>query len=147
MKIVQLSKNEGAARAAYRLHQGLQRVGQHSAMVVEARTSDDPNVVVFERRRADRRLGQARHGDNSPGLLECPQAAAGLRRDGWRGRMALQARFREYAAADHGVELRAGALARDLRLDSAGRDGAERLVRRPAGPSVSAQPALAVKEQ
>jgi len=52
MKIVQLSKNDrsgGAARAAYRLHQGLQRVGHHSVMVVESRTSDDPSVVMFER--------------------------------------------------------------------------------------------------
>ncbi|PYN72919.1 MAG: glycosyl transferase family 1 [Candidatus Rokuibacteriota bacterium] len=52
MKIVQLSKNDrsgGAARAAYRLHQGLQLVGQHSVMVVESRTSDDPSVVTFEK--------------------------------------------------------------------------------------------------
>ena len=52
MKIVQLSKNDrsgGAARAAYRLHQSLRLVGQHSVMVVESRTSDDPSVVMFEK--------------------------------------------------------------------------------------------------
>jgi glycosyltransferase involved in cell wall biosynthesis len=52
MKVVQLNKNDlsgGAARAAYRLHKGLQRVGHESVMVVESRTSDDPSVVVFEK--------------------------------------------------------------------------------------------------
>jgi len=52
MKIVQLSKNDrsgGAARTAYRLHQSLRLVGQHSVMVVESRTSDDPSVVMFEK--------------------------------------------------------------------------------------------------
>ena len=40
MKIVHISKNDlagGAARAAYRLHKGLQRIGQESAMFVESR--------------------------------------------------------------------------------------------------------------
>lgn len=52
MKIVQLSKNDlagGAARAAYRLHKGLQRVGHESVMVVESRIGDDPSVVRFEK--------------------------------------------------------------------------------------------------
>src|SRR2546422_10758847 len=52
MKIVQLSKNDrsgGAARAAYRLHQSLRLVGQHSVMVVESPTSDDPTVGMFEK--------------------------------------------------------------------------------------------------
>src|SRR5438128_1904083 len=52
MKIVHLNKNDltgGAARAAYRLHQGLQRAGHESVMFVESRTSDDPSVVVFDK--------------------------------------------------------------------------------------------------
>jgi glycosyltransferase involved in cell wall biosynthesis len=52
MKVVHLSKNDrsgGAARAAYRLHQGLQLAGQRSMMVVESRTTDDPSVVMFEK--------------------------------------------------------------------------------------------------
>jgi len=52
MRIVQLSNNDlsgGAARAAYRLHKGLQRVGQDSVMVVESRASDDPSVVAFRK--------------------------------------------------------------------------------------------------
>src|SRR5262245_20369911 len=50
MKIVHLSKNDlsgGAARAAYRLHQGLRLGGHDSVMMVESRTSDDPSVVAF----------------------------------------------------------------------------------------------------
>ena len=50
MMIVHLSKNDiqgGAARAAYRLHKGLQRLGHASSMVVESRTSDDPSVRLF----------------------------------------------------------------------------------------------------
>jgi glycosyltransferase involved in cell wall biosynthesis len=52
MKVVQLNKNDlsgGAARAAYRLHKGLQRLGHESVMVVESRTSDDPSVLAFEK--------------------------------------------------------------------------------------------------
>jgi glycosyltransferase involved in cell wall biosynthesis len=52
MRVVHLSKNDlsgGAARAAYRLHQGLQRIGQESVMFVESRASDDPNVAAFEK--------------------------------------------------------------------------------------------------
>jgi glycosyltransferase involved in cell wall biosynthesis len=52
MKIVHINKNDlsgGAARAAYRLHKGLQRVGHESVMVVESQTSDDPSVLKFEK--------------------------------------------------------------------------------------------------
>ena len=52
MNIVHLNKNDlsgGAARAAYRLHQGLQRAGHESVMFVESRTSDDPSVVLFDK--------------------------------------------------------------------------------------------------
>jgi glycosyltransferase involved in cell wall biosynthesis len=52
MKIVQLNKNDlsgGAARAAYRLHDGLRRAGHESVMVVESRSGDDPSVLTFER--------------------------------------------------------------------------------------------------
>jgi glycosyltransferase involved in cell wall biosynthesis len=52
MKIVHLSKNDlqgGAARAAYRLHKGLQGVGHESSMVVAGRSSDDPSVIAFEK--------------------------------------------------------------------------------------------------
>jgi glycosyltransferase involved in cell wall biosynthesis len=52
MKIVHLNKNDltgGAARAAYRLHKGLQRAGHESVMFVESRTSDDPSVVLFNK--------------------------------------------------------------------------------------------------
>lgn len=51
MRIVHLSKWDvtgGAARAAYRLHKGLQRIGQDSSMLVAARGSDDPAVVQFK---------------------------------------------------------------------------------------------------
>jgi len=37
----------GAARSAYRLHQGLVRAGAESKMFVEFRESDDPDVVAF----------------------------------------------------------------------------------------------------
>src|SRR5438046_898160 len=52
MKIVHLSKNDrqgGAARAAYRLHEGLGRIGEDSFMLVESRSSDDPAVITVER--------------------------------------------------------------------------------------------------
>jgi len=52
MRVVHLSKNDlsgGAARAAYRLHKGLQRIGQESVLFVESRTSDDPRVTAFEK--------------------------------------------------------------------------------------------------
>jgi glycosyltransferase involved in cell wall biosynthesis len=52
MKLVQLNKNDlagGAARAAYRLHKGLQRAGHDSVMVVETRAGDDPSVISFQK--------------------------------------------------------------------------------------------------
>jgi len=52
MKVVHISKNDlagGAARAAYRLHKGLQRIGHDSAMFVESRASDDPCVAEFQK--------------------------------------------------------------------------------------------------
>jgi glycosyltransferase involved in cell wall biosynthesis len=52
MKIVHLAKNDlqgGAARAAYRLHKGLQSVGHESFMVVASRSGDDPNVIAVDR--------------------------------------------------------------------------------------------------
>lgn len=36
----------GAARAAYRLHQGLQQIGVSSQMLVQAKTSGDPSVIA-----------------------------------------------------------------------------------------------------
>jgi glycosyltransferase involved in cell wall biosynthesis len=52
MKILHLSKNDrqgGAARAAYRLHEGLRRIGQESRMLVEARSSGDGAVITIQR--------------------------------------------------------------------------------------------------
>lgn len=40
--------NRGAARAAYRLHKGLIRLGHDSSMFVEQRYSDDPTVIKFK---------------------------------------------------------------------------------------------------
>ena len=51
MKIVHMGTNDcvgGAARAAYRLHEGLQRLGQDSRMFVATKVSQDPAVVRFE---------------------------------------------------------------------------------------------------
>lgn len=39
--------NGGAARSAFRLHQGLRRLGADSRMFVVHRDSDDPNVAVY----------------------------------------------------------------------------------------------------
>ena len=85
MKVVHINKNDlsgGAARAAHRLHKGLQRVGHESVMLVESRSSDDPSVLVFEKpmdslnlvRRGLRQIRNARdfkHYSNSrPGGYE-----------------------------------------------------------------------------
>jgi len=51
MKILHLSTEDiagGAARAAYRLHTGLQRLGHDSFMCVLNRRSKDPSVVTFD---------------------------------------------------------------------------------------------------
>lgn len=86
MKIVHVTSTDlqgGAARSAYRLHQGLLRAGAESKMFVEFRESDDPDVVAFRyptgqlprirrfiRRlslnRAARRLSQERAWNASP---------------------------------------------------------------------------------
>jgi glycosyltransferase involved in cell wall biosynthesis len=50
MRIVHLSTEDvsgGAARAAYRLHRGLQRLGHESFMMVRNRRSDDPTVLPY----------------------------------------------------------------------------------------------------
>jgi len=64
MRVVHLNAHDiagGAARAAYRLHTGLCRIGQDSSMFVRHRAADDPDVSVFRPRmdllnRARRRL-------------------------------------------------------------------------------------------
>lgn len=51
MKVVHINTFDqlgGAARAAYRLHQGLQRIGQTSQMFVLRKDSSDPNVIRYE---------------------------------------------------------------------------------------------------
>jgi len=51
MKIVHLSKSDlvgGAARAAYRLHIGLRRIGINSQMLVDKKMSDDLNIYEPE---------------------------------------------------------------------------------------------------
>ncbi len=49
MNILHLSTSDlegGAAKAAYRLHQGLQSIGLTSRMLVHTKRSDDPHVIV-----------------------------------------------------------------------------------------------------
>jgi glycosyltransferase involved in cell wall biosynthesis len=68
LRILHLSTfdtNGGAARAAYRLHTGLRRLGADSAMLVEDRRSYDPDVKLFDppadmSRRLRRRLRKER---------------------------------------------------------------------------------------
>src|SRR5262245_8332590 len=51
MKVVHISTNErhgGAARAAYRLHDGLCRIGYDSQMLVGSKTSDSKEVIGVE---------------------------------------------------------------------------------------------------
>jgi hypothetical protein len=53
VKIVHLATvdgGNGAAIAAYRLHQGLRRLGVESTMFVAQRTTEDPHVVLFQPR-------------------------------------------------------------------------------------------------
>src|SRR4051812_45869632 len=50
LRVVHLSTSDsggGAARAAFRLHTGLRRLGVDSSMLVEERKSDDPHVTKF----------------------------------------------------------------------------------------------------
>ena len=64
MKILHLSTTDvggGASLAAYRLHKGLQRAGEESAMLVAMKSSDDPSVLRVPapesaRARLERRL-------------------------------------------------------------------------------------------
>ncbi len=51
MKVVVLNNSDsegGAARAAYRLHQGLQGIGVSSQMLVKNKKSGDPNVILSQ---------------------------------------------------------------------------------------------------
>jgi len=69
VKIVHMSSNDirgGGARAAFRLHTGLRRLGHTSTMVVAEHSSDDPDVRTFEAPTSwfglvRRRLRQSRH--------------------------------------------------------------------------------------
>src|SRR5438067_90323 len=50
MRVVHLSTSDqmgGAARAAYRVHTGLRRLGVDSRMLVQSKISADPNVAKF----------------------------------------------------------------------------------------------------
>ena len=50
MKILHLATRDiigGAARAAYRIHSGLRKLGHDSTLLVEKQTCDDPSVVQF----------------------------------------------------------------------------------------------------
>jgi glycosyltransferase involved in cell wall biosynthesis len=52
MKVVLLNSSDtegGAARAAYRLHQGLQGIGVSSQMLVKNKKSGEPNVIVSQK--------------------------------------------------------------------------------------------------
>jgi glycosyltransferase involved in cell wall biosynthesis len=51
----------GAARAAYRLHRGLRRLGYHSQMLVAERSSRDPSVIAFSTSRLDPLLRRLRY--------------------------------------------------------------------------------------
>ena len=51
MKVIHVSTHDirgGAARSAYRLHQGLQRIGWSSTMFVKEKTCPDPTILRFE---------------------------------------------------------------------------------------------------
>ena len=51
MKILQISTYDisgGAARAAYRLHQGLREIGQDCRMLVRHKESQDDTVVLVD---------------------------------------------------------------------------------------------------
>jgi len=51
MKVIHVSTRDicgGAARSAYRLHQGLQRIGWSSTMFVKDKTCPDPTILRFE---------------------------------------------------------------------------------------------------
>lgn len=51
MKVIHVSTQDirgGAARSAYRLHQGLQRIGWSSTMFVKEKNCSDPTILKFE---------------------------------------------------------------------------------------------------
>jgi glycosyltransferase involved in cell wall biosynthesis len=51
LRVVHINTHDrtgGAARSAYRLHQGLRRIGLESSMYVEQRTCDDPQIYQYE---------------------------------------------------------------------------------------------------
>jgi glycosyltransferase involved in cell wall biosynthesis len=55
MKVLHLSTSDikgGAARATYRLHQGLQQAGVESALLVQEKSSDDPRAIAPQLRLA-----------------------------------------------------------------------------------------------
>jgi glycosyltransferase involved in cell wall biosynthesis len=77
LRVVHLSTSDssgGAARAAFRLHTGLGRIGVESSMLVEERKTDDPRVkrvrtpgdLVSRLRRKVRRAAIARDGARYP---------------------------------------------------------------------------------
>ncbi|HXN63981.1 MAG TPA: glycosyltransferase family 4 protein [Candidatus Acidoferrales bacterium] len=79
MKIVHISRTDligGAPRAAYRLHDGLRRLGHESSMLVAEKVTSDPNVKLYVPRnglvhrlaRTSRRLKLAmrRYAENLP---------------------------------------------------------------------------------
>ncbi len=62
MKVLLISTSDrkgGAARAAYRLHQGLQRINVNSQMLVQVKQGDDRAVIGSS---AESGIGQARTG-------------------------------------------------------------------------------------
>ena len=80
MKVLHLSTSDldgGAARAAYRLHQGLRAIDIDSQMLVRAKDSDDPHVIAEKSWLT--RLGPPMNGlpvkryKNRPGGLFSPQ--------------------------------------------------------------------------
>lgn len=51
----------GAARAAFRLHLGLKKLGHESRMFVAQKTSDDPDVIAWDVRLIDRAVRKAKN--------------------------------------------------------------------------------------
>jgi glycosyltransferase involved in cell wall biosynthesis len=56
----------GAARAAYRLHQGLKVAGVKSTMLVQRKASDDPNVLPYFQRASYARIAGLRYLEATP---------------------------------------------------------------------------------
>lgn len=72
MKVLILSASDisgGAARAAYRLHQGLQNLGTNSEMLVQSKSTDDETVIAPEGTR-EKTVAKYRHSlDKLPIVL------------------------------------------------------------------------------